>query len=273
MNENNKPEIFAHCRAGCNWRTVHYDDFAKSAAYIRQYPETEGEYTLEKGKEYKIFAPKNADGNFDCSIRVFYVDALTDTTPSHEISFANNDKYADSFIFRLLDIFNSDSSNEITIVYELAGVRYTETITGESIWTKDNDYLYIEGATDVLLFNSDATLVGEKGDKGDPYTLTDEDKTEIANEVLSHFTDVSKDWQTITFVIENQYLEETVTLTAVRGMTWREWIESDYENPYNIYIHDEYGVWCDNGGFVWGEKGNEQPDDVIIDGYRYIIEC
>ncbi len=33
---------------------------------------------------------------------------------------------------------------------------------------------------------------GEQGEKGDTYTLTQADKTEIANEVLSNFTDVSE---------------------------------------------------------------------------------
>ncbi len=33
---------------------------------------------------------------------------------------------------------------------------------------------------------------GEKGDKGEYYILTEQDKTDIANQVLSQFTDVSE---------------------------------------------------------------------------------
>lgn len=276
MNETNKPKIWAHCAAGCKWETVHYSDFEKSAAYIRQYPNTEGSYSLDVGKNYKIFAPKNQDGNFECLIKYFYLqDGGTEPDDlTHEITFKNNDKYAQAFIFCLLDAFESgDYKDEITLVYELAGVRYTETIGGENIAIGINQIL-IEGATDVLLFNSTATLTGEKGDKGDPYTLTDEDKKTIVSEVLKQFADVSKDWQTITFKIDQ------ATYTAMQGMSWHEWCQTDeaiYDKENNLKYecnYDEDSVVGAEGLYVYKDNDGMEAvlcSDLIIPNHNYIL--
>lgn len=32
----NRPPIYAHCKAGCSWETVHKDDFLNTVAFIRQ---------------------------------------------------------------------------------------------------------------------------------------------------------------------------------------------------------------------------------------------
>ena len=80
-----------------------------------------------------------------------------------------------------------------------------------------------------------------KGEKGDPYTLTDEDKKEIVDEVLSHFTDVSEYWQnTITFTINGTEYK------AVAGQTWTEWCEENPEYGYKCYQLE--GTVCGLGG-------------------------
>jgi hypothetical protein len=50
----NKPRIYANCPAGCRWETVHKSDFDKSAAYIKQYADSDGCFHLDIGKTYKI---------------------------------------------------------------------------------------------------------------------------------------------------------------------------------------------------------------------------
>lgn len=49
----NKPKIYANCKAGCLWETVHKDDFQRSAGFIRQNVTDNGsfkEFNLEAGQ-------------------------------------------------------------------------------------------------------------------------------------------------------------------------------------------------------------------------------
>lgn len=66
---------------------------------------------------------------------------------------------------------------------------------------KPEDYVYTETELITVKDFVNAALIeakesgdfkGEKGDKGDPYTLTEADKTEITNKVLENFVDVSE---------------------------------------------------------------------------------
>ena len=151
-----KPKINATCAAGCLWETVHRSEFEASASHIEQYVDESGYCNLEKGKEYKIFAEKNTDNQFTCSL------VFAHSAGSIIIENENTDKYAESFVFRMVDI--SINGSDITLVYELAGVRYEETITASSnptLLTKN--YLYVSGATKVLIYNADATILAGSG--------------------------------------------------------------------------------------------------------------
>ena len=163
----NKPKIHATCKAGCLWETVHKDDFDKSAAYICQYPNSSGLFILEKGKEYKIIAPKNAENQFTCILNFNYYDA-GGYANTITFSFENNDKYAESFIFKLVSTEIADNDYDCYIVYEAAGIRYGTTATPQRLAYTPNDKenIIVMGATSVLLINADATVTGEKGESG-----------------------------------------------------------------------------------------------------------
>lgn len=156
----NKPKIYAPCKAGCNWETVHKSDFDASASHIKQNIGEDGICYLEKGKEYKIFAPKNTSGNFTCSLRFAYLSNNVEKT--FTITDTNADEYAESFVFRLLAA--TATTSQIKLVYEIAGVRYSETISGSSLALATENALYVSGATNVLLYNADATIVAKDGE-------------------------------------------------------------------------------------------------------------
>lgn len=149
-----KPRIWANCNSGCKWETIHKDDFLAVAPLIKQ-PIKDDRCYLETGKQYKIFADKTEAG-FSCSIKLAYTNNETEAT--YDFSIPNDDKYADSVVFRLLE--TSISGSIITIVYEIAGIRYTEELSGTSIVD-----LYVDNANNVFLFNTDATykVEGEDG--------------------------------------------------------------------------------------------------------------
>lgn len=137
---NIKPKIYGRCPAGCEWETIHRDEFANAATYTPIYPNEYGIFHLELGKEYKIFAPKATGGKvFNCTLscNTFGIDCTVD------------DEYAESFVFKWLGI------GESFITYELAGCRFTETIDISSV----PEYIELYGAERVYIYNADASIV------------------------------------------------------------------------------------------------------------------
>lgn len=53
---NNLPKIYATCKAGCLWETVHRSELEKIASIVKVLPNEGGAYTLDIGKKYKIKA-------------------------------------------------------------------------------------------------------------------------------------------------------------------------------------------------------------------------
>ena len=148
-----KPKIYSHCPAGCLWETVHMDDFMRSASHINMPVGELGFCTLEIGKEYKIFANKKSNGDFDIAI------FLTHTGADMPFVFSmptNTDAFADHFVFKFLGYTESGFE------YEISGIRYRETLPQGAEHVK----LYVYGATKVLLYNADATITGLKGKDG-----------------------------------------------------------------------------------------------------------
>ena len=142
-----KPKIYSFCAAGCKWPTVHEDDFLAAATYITIPIENDRCY-LKLGKQYKIVS-----NNKSCTLHFKYTTGGTETVYNFTIPF--NDKYENSFIFRLLEE-KRNSESSITIVYEIAGVRYTEEISGTNLALVEEDCLYVDNADAVYKYNSEA---------------------------------------------------------------------------------------------------------------------
>lgn len=159
MSETAKPRVYGFCDAGCRRETVLREDFLRSASLYEIYPNSDGVWYLELKKQYKIFAPKDENGAFSFELYVNYV------IDKHYITTSTNDEYADWFVFRLLD-YKYIAGTGLKIVYEIEGNRYTEIIAeGDAV-----DGIVLSGATQVFLYNDDATVYardGEKGEKGD----------------------------------------------------------------------------------------------------------
>ena len=102
------------------------------------------------------------------------------------------------------------------------------------------------------------------------------------SKALSKFVNVSEGWQTITFnVLDLSETMETALHTATKGMTWREWVNSDYENPFKIRIENEKLVGGRNSDIYYIEQIEEDysrdvfvnPDDEIIENILYTIDA
>lgn len=151
-----KPRIFANCKAGCLWETVHKDDLLQIASHFELPLNEDGTFYCELGKEYKIFAPQT-DGIFACTVELLY-EGVGGFTSSHNIATPTNDEYAESFVFRLLK-YEAGTSGVIKLAYEMGGQRYEETISGLTVaGVLSENYLKITGATRVLLYNNGEML-------------------------------------------------------------------------------------------------------------------
>lgn len=161
----NKPKIYGSCPAGCKWETVHKEDFLKACSLVNLNAE-DGRWYLEIGKQYKIFSENVAGVDYGFTLVYKYNDNGTET--SYNFTIPNDDKYANYVVFRLLEA-SIDTGTTLTIVYEIAGIRYTETISGTSISLITENYLVVENADKVFIYNEDAsyTLYGEKGEQGE----------------------------------------------------------------------------------------------------------
>lgn len=76
---------------------------------------------------------------------------------------------------------------------------------------------------------------GKAGADGKDYVLTDEDKAEIADMVLANIPIYNGETEDndITFKIND------VTMTAPVGMTWYEFVNSEYARPVIIYGEED----------------------------------
>lgn len=74
----NKPKIYAHCKAGCLWETVHKDDFQRSAGFIRKNVEDNGtykEFILEAGQTAILKGDIIGDTELTWKVKLQVIDA------------------------------------------------------------------------------------------------------------------------------------------------------------------------------------------------------
>jgi hypothetical protein len=175
----NKPNIYGTCPAGCLWETVHKSDFEALATHIEVPLIDGGDFYLQIGKEYRIFSTQTG-GVFDARLLLRYEQLATEKIL--QITHTTEDEYAESFTFKLLDVKYTGDLSAVIFVYDLDGVRTTESIGGGKIWNENPVRVF--GASKVLLLNSDAQVLATTPVKGVDY-WTKEDKGEIVNEVLA----------------------------------------------------------------------------------------
>lgn len=87
----NKPKIYANCKAGCSWETVHKDDFQRSAAFVRQNVEDNGtykEFILEAGQTAILKGDIIGDTGLTWKVKLQVIDA--DNNVYHEETVARS---------------------------------------------------------------------------------------------------------------------------------------------------------------------------------------
>lgn len=135
-----KPKIYGRCKVGCEWETVHKEDFLNSIPYATLYEDeglTKG-YDLEPNKKYKIF---NRDGRMTWSIEIKYSYGVTvgneNYTYSIDIELPPIDQDRQYFTFELanVQIYRDPElgKDKVYIAYYINDVKSTHIETAEYV--------------------------------------------------------------------------------------------------------------------------------------------
>lgn len=158
-----KPKIYANCKAGCLWETVHKSDFEACATYLSQVPNEAGEFILQAGRTYKIKKASLTDFGFTIKARWSGVSSQTGSTVSGDIlfDFLEVDKYEEYLTIRPLDFYSTATSGGLVTVVELDGERVEKVVYSvDDYFTDLTSEFVVVDATECLLLNSDAQIVG-----------------------------------------------------------------------------------------------------------------
>ena len=116
-------------------------------------------------------------------------------------------------------------------------------------------------------------IKGDKGDKGDSYILTEADKMEIASMVASLMASPANEDNESHEAVIISFSIEDFQFQAEEGMTWREWVNSEY-NTEGACVYNE---GTDTIRFVEYSLNVLRSDtpvkgsDTIISGHFYYL--
>lgn len=128
----NKPKIYANCKAGCLWETVHKDDFQRSAAFIRQSVEDNGyfkEFYLEAGQTCIVKGDIVADTITQWKVQAEVRDIMDNTYRTfNPIVRSRGDTY-----FRAKNCGVEEENGKTYAYYEIGDSRYQTEVSDSNI--------------------------------------------------------------------------------------------------------------------------------------------
>lgn len=235
------PKIYANCKAGCLWETVHKSEFEKSASLARQYAEN-GRYKIEVGKEYKAVCEQTGLSTFTAYLPFVFAYNETGLEFTEDIlsNPANPDTYSNSFTLKILDWRDIDDTDQSEVIYEYCGVRYSHTMTNNSSvikWFPDAIYLTFDG--ELFIYNADATITAkdgksaydiavEKGFEGTEEEWLESLKSYAFANSIEECTDTSR-----FYVLPDGYIYAYMTSTVEQEVTKYDEIIGTADEPYS----------------------------------------
>lgn len=164
--------------------------------------------------------------------------------------------YFDVYVLpEILEVTASDiTSNSITLtVNAVVGTNAIQTyyysIDNGSSWvsSESNTYVFTNLTTDTL-YNISVYVTDSNEKKSSKYNI-----------------DVTIDVELITFTVTDTYYNKTVTYYAKEGMTWSEWVNSEFNNSDVIAIF----ISCNVVYFDGHMDPSLSEDDIIIADNEY----
>lgn len=232
----NKPKIYATCKSGCEWETVHKDDFLRSASIVKLAEGNTAYLCDDINATYKLVGAGSA------SAWIMYNDADGEGYYAH-ISISAIDKYRNYATFQFLavekipedEIEDGDPFTH-NLVYELNG----EVVTKKTIMSSIDESsikLRLNGVGAIYLYNEQATITAKDGDKGEKGDKGDKGNDAIGYE--SYRFDIIPQ----TTVFGTAYIQQTGELT--NSGSW----ECLRFNAKDLAIIERASLWTNTTAF------------------------
>lgn len=123
---NRKPRIYSHCKAGCNWETIHRSEFESAYPYVPVYLNEDGILNVERNIRYKIYNKNAYTSTYGFKIKINASGTII-TIDNPEF-----DKYQNYVFFKFLDFVpNYLGTGSTAMIYELNNVRGVKLIENE----------------------------------------------------------------------------------------------------------------------------------------------
>lgn len=190
---NNLPKVYASCRAGCNWETVHRSEVEDIIIALQEVEAgTDGRWLLEKGVTYKI-KDFCAEGQTDWafSVKIARCVAATewgvDSDGTKYVTGEIIDSHFDAIVIPLAEYNGFDNFVKfrfkgmeivagddyvgyvVNLYYDLNGIAQTKRLDLNGVgdatlpslpWPYEIVDIYVEGAKKVYTYTDDLALVG-----------------------------------------------------------------------------------------------------------------
>lgn len=153
----NKPRIYGFCKAGCQWETVHKDDFLNSASIVKIPNNADGTFTLDPERKYRIVSGIT-DGRWDFSIDISVSHSGDSPLYTIPVEGLEHEEFSKSVNFRYLGT-SYDAEIGTYIFYEIDGTRRSSFLFYNKTEVKSVS-ITLENATEVYLYNEDAEILG-----------------------------------------------------------------------------------------------------------------
>ena len=160
----NYPKVYGFCDAGCRRRVPTYDEFLQSASIVKM-DATDGEFTLEVGKKYRIAKmEKNATTwGFVITAKIRQYDSATQSVYA-TLSLPSCTKYDKYLTIRVLDVVLGQlevGGRPMYVVAEVNG-KIEQISTSQNTNSKGDceiKSVTVSLATECFLVNEDANIV------------------------------------------------------------------------------------------------------------------
>ena len=164
----NKPQIFAKCKSGCNWETIHRSEFEQIVPFQLTSPSSDGMYYLQAEKEYRVYLNHEVTNRaYTTTMNLRVIKSASGVLQEIEIPY---DRFKEYVVVKLVGYVNNAIDGDYTktaatIYYEIDGVRSsftTSTANGDNI---TNLYLLVSNSDKVLEVRSELGAVSLECEK------------------------------------------------------------------------------------------------------------
>ena len=119
---NRKPRIYASCKAGCNWETIHRSEYEDGYPYAPVLLGYDGTFNVEIGKKYKVFKKDEYTDTYGFTFDIYFNGTAHTITITPEFDNLRNYVY-----FTLLDVRTNENYQTI-VVYEINDKAETKVV-------------------------------------------------------------------------------------------------------------------------------------------------